>query len=313
MLGLLLGAAAGAAAAAPIEVRASPVPLDARDRGATRVGALHYVAGFVLHSSAAGWGGFSGMVLAPDGSALLAVSDLGYWLALELSHGPDGRLLGVGAARLWPMLGRNGVPLAGKVESDAEGLARDADGTLLVAFEQDHRLWRYGDPDGRPEPVAAPPAIRALPANGGIEAVASMAAGRLLILSESGTNAAGDTLGWLRDDGQWFEIGVERTGLFEPTDLAPLPDGDLLLLERRYTPVGGPAARLSRLREAAIAPGARLVPRPLGEIRLPQTVDNFEAAAARPAPDGSTLIYLLSDDNRNPLQRTLLLQFRLRE
>jgi len=62
---------------------------------------------------------------------------------------------------------------------------------------------------------------------------------------------------------------------------------------------------------AAIRPGARLVGRTLAELAPPLTVDNFEAAAARAAPDGATLIYLLSDDNQSFLQRTLLFQLRL--
>jgi hypothetical protein len=42
---------------------------------------------------------------------------------------------------------------------------------------------------------------------------------------------------------------------------------------------------------------------------MPRSVDNFEGVAARAAPGGGMLIYILSDDNTNLLQRTLLLQF----
>jgi hypothetical protein len=38
---------------------------------------------------------------------------------------------------------------------------------------------------------------------------------------------------------------------------------------------------------------------------------NFEAIAARRAPDGRLLLYLLSDDNFSMLQQTLLLQLSL--
>ena len=46
-------------------------------------------------------------------------------------------------------------------------------------------------------------------------------------------------------------------------------------------------------------------------MRLPLSFDSFKAVAPRPAADGGTLIYLLSDDNRSAVQRTLLMQFRL--
>jgi hypothetical protein len=42
-------------------------------------------------------------------------------------------------------------------------------------------------------------------------------------------------------------------------------------------------------------------------------VDNYEGVAAGRGPGGETVVYLISDDNTNPLQRTLLMQFRLIE
>jgi hypothetical protein len=44
-------------------------------------------------------------------------------------------------------------------------------------------------------------------------------------------------------------------------------------------------------------------------LRLPLSVDNFECIAVRPGPRDGRYIYLLSDNNQNPQQRTLLLQF----
>ena len=44
----------------------------------------------------------------------------------------------------------------------------------------------------------------------------------------------------------------------------------------------------------------------------PATVDNFEGIAAVRRPDGGVRLYILSDDNFNPGQRTLLLAFDVR-
>ena len=63
---------------------------------------------------------------------------------------------------------------------------------------------------------------------------------------------------------------------------------------------------------ASVAPDAQLAGRELAILRSPLPVDNFEAVAARPASDGSVLIYVLSDDNFSAAERTLLLQFRWR-
>jgi hypothetical protein len=53
--------------------------------------------------------------------------------------------------------------------------------------------------------------------------------------------------------------------------------------------------------------------RVIAEFLPPVTVDNFEGVAVRRGEDGETLVYVLSDDNFNPDQRTLLLMFELGE
>jgi hypothetical protein len=159
-------------------------------------------------------------------------------------------------------------------------------------------------------PIRIPRAARGLPRNGGIEALATLRSGRLVILSEEGKSHSGDLRGWLQGKSGWTEIAVARTGAFLPTDLARLPDGDLLLLERRVGLIGGFAARLSVLSAEDLGSGAIIAGREIATIMAPLTVDNFEAVATRKAPDGSTLIYLATDDNQNLFERTLLLQFR---
>ncbi len=58
-------------------------------------------------------------------------------------------------------------------------------------------------------------------------------------------------------------------------------------------------------------PGARLDGAAVAVLRPPLTVDNLEGVAARRGAAGETLIYLVSDNNFNPFQRTLLLLFAL--
>jgi hypothetical protein len=42
-------------------------------------------------------------------------------------------------------------------------------------------------------------------------------------------------------------------------------------------------------------------------------VDNYEGIASLRAPDGSEMVWLLSDDNYSLLQRTLLVAFSIRD
>ena len=98
-------------------------------------------------------------------------------------------------------------------------------------------------------------------------------------------------------------------------DAALLPDGDLLVVERHFSVLGGLWVRLMRVRLDDLRPGALAAPEELASWREPpMDIDNLEAAAVREGPAGRTLIYLLADDNFNaPLQDTLLLQLILRE
>ncbi len=299
------------AAAKDITVTATPVLLNPNDPQQTTVDSLEYVAGFALDSTAPEWGGYSGMVLAPDGSSLLAVSDVGHWLRLELKHDDAGVLTGVGAARIEPLLDEAGKPVEGKEWSDAEEITRSEDGQFLVSFERRHRIWRYesteGIPSGPGSTVPAPAEISALPDNAGVEGMTTENDGSLLLIAEGGANPARGSRGWSGKDQAWAAFAIERADGFEPTSLARAAEAKTLLLERRYTETEGPAARVSLL----VPPlRNRVAGVTLGVLRRPLTVDNFEAIAVRSAADDRAYVYLLSDDNQSDQQRTLLLQFR---
>jgi hypothetical protein len=247
-----------------------------------------------------------------DGSSLLAVSDVGHWLKLELKHDSAGVLTGVGAARIAPLLDEAGKPVAGKEWSDAEEIT-EADGQFFVSFERRHRIWRYasaaGIPDGPAHMVSAPDGVKSLPENSGVEGMTVADDGTLVVVAEGRAEPGRGSRGWSGTDGAWAAFAVERSDGFEPTSLTHTAEGKLLLLERRYTEADGPAARVSLL----VPPlKDRVAGLTLGVLRRPLTVDNFEAIAVQPAADGGVYVYLLSDDNQSDQQRTLLLQFRTR-
>jgi hypothetical protein len=312
---LLPTIASGAARAEPINISATPVELNPADPDQHHVGQLEFIAGFALTGDSANWGGLSGMVLSSDGTTLTAIADVGFWYRWQLHHDASGRLVGISDAETGPLLDQGGKPVAGKANGDAESVSRAPGGSLCVTFEQRHRIWRYDGP-GNPflsaaHPVRTPAAMATLPKNEGIEAAVFLGADRMLLLSEGGRTASGDLQGWIGAGKRWQPLTLAATGEFVPTDLSMLPNGDVLLLERSYSLLAGAGARLSILPIASIAPGARLAGREIAVIRPPLTVDNFEDVAARKAADGATLIYIMSDDNQNLLERTLLLQFRL--
>lgn len=135
----------------------------------------------------------------------------------------------------------------------------------------------------------------------------------MLALTEGLEAPDGALRGWIGGANGWAPLAYRRTAPFRPTDAARLPNGDVLVLERAFGLLTGAAMRLVRIAAADIHAGALLAGAPLAQLRPPLTVDNFEGLALRQAANGETLVYLLSDDNFSPLQRTYLLMFALLE
>ena len=302
---------AGAPTAAdPIPLKARPVVLDPGDTGRTVVGGLHFQGGLVLSSPDVRFGGLSALLVSPDGSRLTALSDHGFRLDAGLVHDRRGNLAGIRDATLVPLTDTDGQRLKSKKKRDAESLARDGKDGIVVAFERHHRLWRYGAGAG-PRPLAAPPGLEDAPSNGGIEALTRLRDGRLLAITE-GLRRAGAGVGWLGGEPAWSTLSYATRDGFSPTGVTTLPNGDVVMLERRYSVLDGIAIRVLRVAHPTIAPGTRLEGILVAEIAPPLSVDNFEGIAARRGAGGETLLYMVSDDNYSPLQRTLLMMFALR-
>ena len=308
------------AAAEPLALRARAVPLHAEDPERARVGALRYRGGIELTSPDARFGGLSGLLVSEDSGRMTAVTDRGHWVTARLLYDAAGRLTGVAEAEIGELRGPGAAHLRGKRDRDSESLTRLPDGALVAAFERNHRLWRYlgrypaGTTPlaGQPVPLSAPSALEALRSNSGIEALATLSDGALFALAE-GRREETESPAYLRRDGAWAELNYRRRGGFRPSGATRLPDGDLLVIERSFNIIDGVAVRLRRIAARTIVPGARLDGAAITVLRPPLTVDNLEGVAARRGAAGETLIYLVSDDNFNPFQRTLLLLFALTE
>jgi hypothetical protein len=288
----------------PVTVTARPVPLNSQDDSVDAAGKLRYRGGLALTSDQPHFGGLSGLIVSADGARFTAVSDMGYWLSGTLGYDRSGDLATVEDVRMGPLHAPDGRPSVGKSKGDAESITPDGRG-YLVGFEQDHRLWRYPSLGGRPARVAAPDGLARAPANGGLEALARLGDGRVLALSEQ-LAVPGGTRGWVGDPRRWQPLTLAVDGGFAATAAATLPDGDVLVVERRFPPVG---ARVIRIAAADVIPGATLRGEELARLEGLDTVDNMEGIAARRGANGEMLVYLLSDDNFSPLQQTLLMMF----
>ncbi len=244
----------------------------------------------------------SDLKLTGDGG-LITVSDVGDLVRARLRLDGHGRLVGLDGFQARRLTLTDGSPITEKVDGDAEGLALTASGDLLVSFERDHRIWNYGPPEAlsaRPRPMRIPDFP--FTENDGIEGLAA-APGGWRVAGESG--------------GVW-DCAPADCVVVTPPPATPIPDSDYritgmdrdpagdgwIVVQRRFRPPVDARARIRRL-----APDGTLGP-VLVELKLPGTTDNFEGIAAE-RRGGKTRLYILSDDNFNPLQRTLLLAFDL--
>ena len=303
---------------ATIDIAASKIRWNPQDWTDTDNGSLRFLAGFELTSPDGRFGGLSGLAISPDGATLSAVTDTGHWITMPLTH--DGnQLKSPTSARLTPLQSHQGAPLSGKRDTDAEGLTIDPQsGATYISFERHHRITRLTEND-RVEIVVAQEALGALTNNKGLEALTFFKAPgsdqtQLLALSEGSLDEDGNFKGFLRTlepGAPLSAVSVKARAPFNPTDVTQLPDGDLLLLERRYSPAGGVGVQIRKIPGADAKANALLDGPVILQASNRYSIDNMEGIATRTANDGKQLVYLMSDDNFNPLQRTLLLQFEM--
>lgn len=231
----------------------------------------------------------------------VSVSDAGDLVRGQLVLNRSGRLVGVTGLAWRRLTLADGVLIADKADGDAEGLAVTDAGDLLVSFERNHRIWNYGSamaPATRPTPVRHPDVV--FTSNDGMEGLSAR---------NDGWRVAGES------GGVW-DCSTTACTVVTAVPAAPLidgayritgmdrdPSGDgFFVVQRSYLPPLDARAQVRHM-----AADGTLGP-VLIELKLPGTTDNFEGLAAA-SRDRGTRLYLLSDDNNNPAQRTLLLAF----
>lgn len=306
-------------AAQMIEVTARPLT-NTRFTASATLPRLEWVGGLDLFSSAKGFGGFSGLSVGENGRDGLAISDAGVWLKFEIAT--DGEIpLGIKRAELASLLDPQGKNISGSRSGDTESMALMG-GNVFVGFEGAGAIWRYPLlKDGmaaRPVPVSLPAEVKQLRRTRGLETLAafppgSRYAGALLAIAEAPARHEDNLRAWIIDGENFRRLTVLQSGDYMATDAAFLENGDLLLLERRFRPPFGVSARIRTINGNEISGGARLDGKTIFEADIGAPIDNMEGIAVHKGADGATYVSMISDDNFNIFQRTLLLRFRLIE
>lgn len=314
---------AGAAACGPSAPDTAPVltrqvalfPQDVERRS---LGDLNYAGGLVLNSDGALFGGWSGLEISADGSRLLAISDRAAWMTASLVYDEAGDLVGLTDVVITPMLDADGAPLSGD-QADAEGLAPLGEGRYAVSFERTHRIAVYAIGEdwsqietATPSAFPAPPGVDRLRANAGAEALARAGDTLWAGIEYPIVDGHPNTL-WRYDlsrlDTPPQSLAVTLGPGSGLTGLAPDGEGGVVVVERFWARDVGNQIGLGHLSVDALeSADPPLRPVQLAQLEPEMTVDNFEAIAVAQI-NGERRIFILSDDNFNADQRTLLLSF----
>lgn len=301
----------------PVEITARRIAaFEPRSPEKRRFGAMQFRGGLVLSCGHPRFGGFSALWRSADGRGLVSLTDRGYWLTAKVSTA-DGRLAGLEATEMAAMLDAAGRPLARSKSFDTESLAI-AGGHAYVGVERTHEIlrfdWARDGVEARARSLPVPAPIKKLPRNRGLEALGIVPAGphkgAIVAISERSGKEDEATLGMLTGAGAPGFFQVARPGGYDITDLAFLPGGDMLLLERWYRPWRGVGMRIRRIALADLKAGAVLDGPVLIEADLGCEIDNMEGLSVH-LENGRTVLTLISDDNFSAIQRTLLLEFEL--
>ena len=305
----------------PVEVRSSVIERFRYGSGETRFGALEYLGGFEMPSSEDEFGQLSSFRFLTPGGDFIGVADHGYWFFGSIERDARQRPIGVRDFRMQAMVDEQGRAIADKAEKDAEGLDVH-DGVATVAFERKARVSEF---------VLGPSGVGAprrhldflvprgeLRFNAGFETLArapddSHLRGARIVVAERSIDTQGNIFAAILEGPERGVFKVRRTDGYDVTDGAFLPDGDLLLLERRFSPPFGVGMRLRRVPGETVSAGALVDGETLMEASLANAIDNMEGLDVWRRDDGALIVSLISDDNQAFLQRSIYLEFLLVE
>lgn len=287
----------------------------------TRFGSLAFVGGLEMTSTNPEFSGLSAFRYLDSGKEFLGITDTGLWYAGKMLRDEEGRPVSIGDFRLAPIQSEEGMPVEGKWNSDAEGMSVSGQ-TVTMSFERVHRIAEFAldleNFASRPKDIPLAIPKNELRNNRGIETIAYAPAssplqGARVAVTEHSINKAGDMFAAVLEGPREGIFYVKRLDDFDISDGDFLPNGDLLLLERRFSIASGVTLRIRRIAADDIRPGATVDGSIILDADMRYQIDNMEGLDVWLAEDGSTRLSLVSDDNHSIVQRNLYLEFRLAE
>lgn len=292
------------------QIELVPLVLDETDPERKKVGMLTFLNAWELRSDNSNFGGVSALAVIGN-SRFLAVSDAGTLIGFTL--GQSNRMEDSFIAALPGTFGEN-VDFR---DFDSEGMAYDpASGRIWISYEARHAIRRLPPSLGRIDGTKRLTFTKGWSANGGVEAIARLRDGRFVLFAEKHKRADSSNSAYLysgdpvEPGSQAKPFGYRAPDGYRPTDATILPDGRLLILNRRVSFPNGFSAKLTILDPDKIETDKAISSQEIATFVSPLLVDNMEGLAIS-EEGGKTIIWMISDDNFTALQRTILMKFAL--
>jgi hypothetical protein len=271
-----------------------------------RVGKLEFLAAWELGSGNQNFGGISALTALADGR-FVGTSDAGTLIGFGLTNNAT-----VDRPFIVPLpdaaaKGRN------YDDRDSESITYDpVSGRFWVGYEGRAAIRRFSPGFARTEAMARPAPMQRWSSNSGAEALLRLNDGRFAVFSEGYDRPDGsyEALLFAGDPAEqgtkFFRFGYAPPKGYKITDATLLPDGRILTLNRRVALPEGFTAIISILDPAKISENTTVSGTPIAVLRPP-----LMEGITTTQEEGRTIVWMISDNNFNIFQRTLLMKFAL--
>lgn len=261
--------------------------------------------------------GLSALAWDIDEQLLYAISDRGRIHHLRPAF-RDGQLVSVELLASYKLRDQKGKPLTGRWR-DAEGAyvqhadnGKRGDSELVISFERTPRVIRYA-PDGRQNGrYQLPPPLKDVSnykkPNNALEAVTRHPDKGVLTIPQKPLRVDSGYRIHALDGQSWPYVIAEEKGN-EVVAMEALPDGRIIVMERAWHSVWHPL--VVTLQEVTFDGSGGADAKPLARLSSADgwALDNFEGLTRH----RDNRYFIVSDDNGESYQRTLLLYFELKQ
>lgn len=293
-----------------INVTATPFPNDLTGP----IGCTIFESGVLLEGDK-DFGGISALRLSGDKSIFL--SDNGLIYEASAVRNDAGFITGFIDIERSRIKDEKGRPLD-KLRGDSESLATSGD-EKFVGFERQHRIspLRKTAKGWQELSSLVVDSRQQLSGNSGYEALDILPNGKLIAISE-GLDEDGYALVLFLDLSS--ETITRGEGRYRPAPQFNVTDasvdshsGDIFILERAFSRIRGPRARIVRIAADDLEPGTLIEGQELAKLSALNGIDNMEGLDVERREDGTLIFHMISDDNFNRLQKTVLMGFTVSE